>query len=210
MRRLEEIKDRVCKQYKYYPWILAKPLVWIPIALSFLSHFFGDGNIFLEFLSKLFIGFSISQILVEFNGHLDTIKILRRLSEIHLTLERWKQRIKNNDNINLNDIQYLSTGITLTQSEYSKKYDILNIGEEKKYIESIKERIENEDNIENKTKLGDSLIEHIEELEKQGLTDIRSITGITATYFSEVISPTFNENRRTRREMDRKNKKKKQ
>jgi|GEM_PF-6551737 len=145
----------------------------------------------LELLSKLFIGFAISQILQEFNGHFDTIKILRRLSEIHLTLERWKQRISSNDSINLNDIQYLSTGIISTQSEYSKKYDILNINEEKKIIESIKERIENEDNIENKTKLGESLIEHIEELEKQGLTDIRSITGTTETYFSQVINPTF-------------------
>ena len=210
MRRLEEIKERIYKKYKYYPWIFAKPLVWIPISSSVLIHFFGESNSILELLSKLFIGFSISQILLELNGHSDTIKILRRLSEIHLTLERWKQRLINNDPINLNDIQYLSTGITSTQSEYSKKYDILNIEEEKKYIESIKERIENEDNVENKTILGESLIDHIEELEKQGFTDIRSVTGTTKTYFSNVISPTFMQlNRRERREIERQNKKKK-
>jgi len=205
MRRLEEIKVKVCKEYKYYPWIFAKPLVWIPIVSAILISCLADNGIIRSALSKLLVGFSLSQILLEFNGHKDTIKLLRRLSEIHLMLERWKHNIKQNQSVSLNDIQYMVTNITMTQGEYSKEYDIVNIEEEKNYVKAIKERIEAEQDIENKTELSYSLIEHIQELENQGLNDIRSITGTTDTYFSEVISPNFKSVTRQER---RKNKKK--
>ena len=207
MKNLDNISSKIKKEYKYYPWLCLRFPVIIPFVLSLFLLFIKSKlpitetltlSIF-DFFSKGLLGFSFSQLVLEYKGDKDVIKLLRRFTETHLTLEKWKKRLKNAETITENEISQLITSITMTQGEYSDEYDVVNIEKEQKYIGLIKDRLEVIDNIEEKSLLADSLIDHIEILENKGLTDIRSITGLTETYFSEIISKEFTPNRKERR-----------
>jgi hypothetical protein len=196
MKKLENQLKKFKKEWKFYFVMMGRPFFITPFVIGLILTLCKDFipvrlTVIGDWLGKGLFGASITLLFNEFNGNPHIIKLLKKLSEIHMILDKWKTRIDKGETILKTDIDYPINSIIVTQGEYYDDYEIINIVKENNYISEMKNKIEGESKQEEKENLAVSLIQYIETLEAQGLSNIRDITGTTETYFSTTISQQF-------------------
>jgi hypothetical protein len=203
MRKLDNQWKKICKEWKYYPLIFFR----LPVFLSFLifiivvitkSIFPESVKTLLDWIGKGFLGVGLTLLVSEFRGNNDIYKLLKKLNETLYNLYKWKERAPENP-VRTEDIDYVTNSIVTTIAEYSEDYEVNNIKSEIEHINKTKERIEKEEDTEEKLNLKESLMEHVSLLKQDGFNDIDSITGTTASYFSDLLNRSNRRERRKKR-----------